>query len=123
MAVDVGGGGGEAGEVGDRVLSDLVPDGVDAGDLDVLHVAEELAFGAGEVHLHLFVVQVDLVLDVVLGAPVALRLEEAVAEELREDVVVVGFCAKLDVGQLGGGLAAAALRERIAARNGRTRSP
>ena len=99
MAVDVGGRGGEARVVGDGVGPDLVPDGVDAGDFDVLHVADEVAFGAGEVHLHLFVVEVDLVGDAVLGAPDALRLEEAVAEHLGEDVVVVALGAEFGVGE------------------------
>ena len=76
-----------------------MPDGVDAGDLDVLHVAEEAAFAAGEGHLHLFVVEVDLVLEVVGGAPVSLGLEEAVAEHLREDIVVVGFGSALGISE------------------------
>ena len=102
MAVDVGGRGGEARVVGDGVGPDLVPDGVDAGHFHVLHVADEVAFGAGEVHLHFFVVEVDLVGDTVLSAPDALRFEEAVAEHLGEDVVVVALGAKFGVGESGG---------------------
>ena len=86
-------------EVGNRVRPDLVPDAVDAGLLDVLHVADKVALGTGEIHLHLFVVEVDLVGDTVGGAPDALGLEEAVAEHLGEDVVVVAFGAEFGVGE------------------------
>src|SRR6185437_16108613 len=102
MAVDMRGGGGEAREVGYCVGPDLVPDGVDTGFFDVFHVANEIAFGAGYVHLHLFVIEVDLVGDSVGGAPDSLGLEEAVAEHLGEDVVVVGLCAEFFVGEFGG---------------------
>ena len=73
---------------------------VDARHLHVLHVAEELALRSRQVHLHLFVVQVDLVLQMIRRAPVALRLEEAIAKHLRKHIVVVGLGARLRIGQL-----------------------
>jgi hypothetical protein len=79
-----------------------MPDGVDSGFFDVLHVAQEVALGAGKLHLHLFMVEVDLVLDAVGGAPESLRFKEAFGEELGEDVVVVGLGAEFSFSELGG---------------------
>ena len=86
-------------KIRDRVGPDLVPDGIDPRLFDVLHVAQEVALRASEVHLHLFMVQVHLVLHAMRRAPQALRLEETVAEHLREDVVVVALGAQLGIGE------------------------
>ena len=57
-------------------------------------------------------IQVDLILQVVRRAPVALRLEEAGGEHLREDIVVVGLDASLFRGEMNGNAGVAA-RKRL----------
>lgn len=49
----------------------------------------------GQLHLHLFVVQMDLVLEVIVRAPNTLRLEKAGDEHFGEDIVIIALDAKL----------------------------
>ena len=86
---------GQAREIGDRIFPYLMPDGVDAGHLDRAHVAKERALAARQLHLQFFMVQVNLVFQMVGCAPVSLRLEETRGKHLREDIVVVALDANL----------------------------
>ena len=79
--------------IGDRVGPYLVPDGIDPRLLHVLHVAFKVALRAHQLHLYLFMVQMHLVLHAMRGGPQAQRLEESVAEHLREHVIVVALGA------------------------------
>ncbi len=89
-AVEMGGGGGEFGIIGDDIVPDLMPDGVDAGDLDGAEAFEEVAVGDGELGEDFLVFDVHLHFDVVLGAPFSFTAEEVFAEKIGPDIAVVG---------------------------------
>ena len=60
-----------------------------------MHIAEEIAFAVCKRQLLFLMVQVHLVLQPVVLAPVALRLEEAITKHVRKHVVVVRPGAQL----------------------------
>ena len=74
--------------------------GIDAGNLHGAHVAKEISLAVGQVQLCLFVVEVDLILQMVCRAPVSLDFEEAFGEEDGEDIPIVSASAGLVVGKL-----------------------
>ena len=90
MAVEMRGRGGQLGKIGDDIVPDLVPDGVNAGHLDAAHALEEIAVGDGELRQDFLVLDVHLHLDMVVGAPFPFGAEEILAEEIGPHVAIVG---------------------------------
>ena len=81
---------GQLGKIGDDIVPDLVPDGVNAGHLHAAHALEEIAVGDGELRQDFLVLDVRLHLDMVRGAPFAFHAEEVLAEEIGPHVAKVG---------------------------------
>ena len=114
MAVEMGGGGGQLGEIGDDIVPNLVLDGIDAGDLQAAHAFEEIALGAGQIRQVLLVFDVRLHLDVVLGAPFPFPAEEVFAVQVGPHVSAeVGVDAVGLVEAERGGRARTAGRRRV----------